>query len=180
MGDIVTQTNQFLAFRLGSNHFAIDISQVREVLDFQKVTQVPKTPDFLLGVINLRGNVISVVDLRLNLGMSGTEQTVNTCILIMELQIGGDTLQIGALADAVEEVIEISPEQLGPPPRAGIELNTKFIKGMAKRGDELLIIIDIDNVLTTEEIDIVETATSIIPGDAGVANQPKSATEGSI
>jgi len=180
MGDIATQTNQFLAFRLGSNHFAVDISQVREVLDFQKVTQVPKTPDFLLGVINLRGNVISVVDLRLNLGMPGTEQTVNTCILIVELQISGDTLQIGALADAVEEVIEISPEQISPPPRAGIELNTKFIRGMAKRGEELLIILDIDHVLTTEEIDIVETATSIIPADAGVSIQPESVTEGSI
>jgi purine-binding chemotaxis protein CheW len=180
MGDIATQTNQFLAFRLGSNHFAVDISQVREVLDFQDITPVPKTPDFLLGVINLRGSVISVVDLRLNLNLPGNERTVNTCILIVELKINNDTLLIGTLVDAVEEVIEIPPNEISPPPRAGIALNTAFIQGVGKRGNELLIILDIDHILTTEEIDILETATSIIPENAGMTDEPESITESSI
>ncbi|MBN2344419.1 MAG: chemotaxis protein CheW, partial [Deltaproteobacteria bacterium] len=116
-------------------------------------------------VINLRGNVVPVVDLRLNLGMEPEERTVNTCIVIVEIQVGADVLQIGALADSVQEVVDIESDNISPPPKLGIKLNTEFIKGMGKRNDTFLIILDMDKVLTAQEIEQVENATSIVPTD---------------
>lgn len=163
MGDISVNTNQYLTFRLGQEHFALEISRVREVLDYLHITKVPRTPDFMLGVINLRGNVVPVVDLHLNLGMESEARTVNTCIVIVEIDLGHEILQIGALADSVEEVVEIDSDKISPPPRLGIKLNTDFIKGMGKRNDDFVIILDMDKVLTAEEIEEVEIATSIVP-----------------
>lgn len=166
MGDINTQSHQYLTFKLGNEGFALEISKVREVLDYIKITKVPRTPEFMLGVINLRGNVVPVVDLRLNLGMAAEERTVNTCIVIVEIQVGSETMQIGALADSVQEVVDIYPEDISPAPKIGIKLNTDFIKGMGKRNDTFLIILDMDKVLSAQEIEEVENATSIIPGES--------------
>src|SRR5512143_2349599 len=94
----ITETTQYLTFKLGEEVFAIEISKVREVLDFTNVTKVPRTPDFMRGVINLRGNVVPVVDMRLKFGMTKTENAVNTCIIIVEIFLDGDTTVLGALA----------------------------------------------------------------------------------
>src|SRR3989304_1329922 len=107
----MTETTQYLTYKLGAEVFALDISKVREVLDFTTVTKVPRTPDFMRGVINLRGSVVPVVDMRLKFGMSRTEQTVNTCIIIVEINLDGERLILGALADSVQEVIELEPGQ---------------------------------------------------------------------
>ena len=100
----VEQTAQYLTFRLGEEVFALDIAQVREVLDYTAITRVPRMPEFMRGVINLRGSVVPVVDLRLKFGMAMTERTVNTCIIIAEVAIGGERTLLGALADSVQEV----------------------------------------------------------------------------
>ena len=148
----ITETRQYLTFKLGNEVFATDVAKVREVLDFTTITEIPRTPDFMSGVINLRGNVVPVVDLRLCFEMSETEKTVNTCIVVMEMMVEGESNVIGALADSVEEVIDLEPEQIQPPPRIGTRIRTDFIKGMGKRDAQLIMILDIDRVFSTEEL----------------------------
>ena len=148
-------TTQYLTFKLGEELFALDITKVREVLDFTLVTKVPRTPDFMRGVINLRGSVVPVVDLRLKFGMNKTEQTVNTCIIISEVTVDGDTTILGALADSVQEVIDLGPENIAPAPRIGTKLRTEFIKGMGKQNDRFVIILDIDRVFSADDLALV-------------------------
>lgn len=154
----VTDSNQYLTFMLGEEGFAIEISRVREVLDFTDLTKVPRTPDYMRGVINLRGNVVPVVDLRLQLGMTAVEKTVDTCIVIVEVEINADMLHIGMLADSVQEVVDIDTSQIEPAPRLGTRLKTDFIKGMAKRDEKFNIILDIDKVLSGDDLLILNAA----------------------
>jgi len=148
----IAETTQYLTFKLAGEVFALDISKVREVMDFTKVTKVPQTPDFMLGVINLRGSVVPVVDMRLKFGMTMTEKSVNTCIIIVEIELDGETTVLGALADSVQEVMDLDPDQIEPAPRIGTRLNTKFIKGMGKRDNQFIIILDIDKVFSSDEL----------------------------
>ncbi len=152
----ITETTQYLTFNLDNEAFALDIGKVREVLDYTRITKVPQTPDFMLGVINLRGSVVPVVDMRLKFGMTSSEVTVNTCIVIVEIDLEGETTILGALADSVQEVIELDPENIEPPPRMGTRLKTRFIKGMGKRDDQFIIILDIDKVFSTEELSLAQ------------------------
>ncbi len=163
----ITETTQYLTFKLGDEVFAIEISKVREVLDFTTITKVPRTPDFMRGVINLRGNVVPVVDMRLKFGMTKTENTVNTCIIIVEISLDGDTTVLGALADSVQEVIELDPEKIEPAPRIGTRLRTEFIKGMGRRDETFIIILDIDKVFSVDELSLVRDAGDLpAPGGA--------------
>jgi purine-binding chemotaxis protein CheW len=159
MESSTTQTTQYLTFKLTEEVFALDISRVREVMDFTTVTKVPETPDFMLGVINLRGSVVPVVDMRLKLGMEETRNSVNTCIIIAEIELDGESTTIGALADSVQEVMELDPAQIEPPPRMGTRLQTKFIKGMGKRDDHFIIILDLDKVFSSMELAAAEDMT---------------------
>ncbi len=153
----IAETTQFLTFKLGDEVFALDISKVREVLDFTSITKVPRTPEFMRGVINLRGSVVPVVDIKLKFGMPMTEKTVNTCIIITEVTVDGETAVLGALADSVQEVIDLEPDHIEPAPKIGTKLKTEFIKGMGKRGDHFIILLDIDKVFSTEELALVKT-----------------------
>ncbi|WP_045215228.1 chemotaxis protein CheW [Desulfonatronovibrio magnus] len=150
--------NQYLTFTLADELYAIDISQVWEVLDYVPVTKVPRTPDFLLGIINLRGKAVPVADLRLKLGLEKTERTVHTCIIIVEVLMDGESTIMGALSDSVQEVFEIKPEDIEPAPRMGAKVKTEFIYGMAKQNDEFVIIIDVNKVFSSEEIGMVKEA----------------------
>jgi len=160
----IDEATQHLTFKLDEEVFALDISKVREVLEFSTVTKVPQTPEFMRGVINLRGSVVPVVDLRLKFSMSATEKTVNTCVIIVEVELEGETAVIGALADSVQEVFEFEPAQIEPSPRIGTKLQTDFIKGMGKRDNEFIIILDIDKVFSIDELALVRDAGS--PGTA--------------
>jgi len=148
----ITETTQYLTFRLEDEVFALDISQVREVLDFTAITKVPRSPEFMRGVINLRGSVVPVVDMRLKFSMTRTEQTLNTCIIIAEINVEGETLVLGALADSVQEVIELGPSSIEPAPKIGSRFDTEFIKGMGKRDEEFIIILDIDRIFSAGEL----------------------------
>lgn len=152
------ETMQYLTFKLEDEVFAFDITKVREVLDFTTMTKVPRTPEFMRGVINLRGSVVPVVDLRLKFGLGKTEKTVNTCIIIVEVNVDSETVILGALADSVQEVIDLGPEHIEPAPKIGTRLNTEFIKGMGKRDNDFIIILDIDKVFSTSELAQVQTA----------------------
>jgi purine-binding chemotaxis protein CheW len=154
----MTETTQYLTFMLADETYALDIGKVREVLDFTTVTKVPRTPDFMRGVINLRGSVVPVVDLRLKFGMSRTENSVNTCIIITEATVDNDTTVLGALADSVLEVLDLDPGSIAPAPRIGSRLRTEFIKGMGKRDDRFIMILDIDKVFSAAELDSVANA----------------------
>jgi purine-binding chemotaxis protein CheW len=153
----IIETRQYLTFKLNEEVFGVDVAQVREILDFIKITKVPQTPDFMRGVINLRGSVVPVIDMNMKFGMNMTEKTVNTCIVVVEVNIDGDTIIIGALVDSVQEVFEIESQNIEPAPKIGTRLNTEFIKGMGKREDEFIIILDIDKVFSTEELKIVQS-----------------------
>ena len=154
----IIETTQYLTFKLDEEIFALDIAKVREVLDYTTVTKVPRTPEFMRGVINLRGSVVPVVDMRLKFGMTKTDKTVNTCIIIVEITLAGETVVLGALADAVHEVIELEPGQIEPAPKIGTRLKTDFIRGMGKRVEHFIIILDIDKVFSSDELSLVETA----------------------
>lgn len=168
MTDTITETTQYLTFKLEDEVYATDISQVREVLEYSRVTKVPRTPDYMRGVINLRGRVVPVLDLKLRFGMSRTEQTVNTCVVIVEVNLEGDAMVIGALADSVQEVIELDPSVIEPPPKIGTRLDTDFIRGMGKKDEEFIIILDIDRVFSSDNLGAVKAT---IGDPATVAEQ---------
>ncbi len=178
----ILDSNQYLTFKLDQEVYALDITQVREVLDYTEITKVPRMPEFMRGVINLRGGVVPVVDLRLKFEMEGSEKTVDSCIIIMELDIEGDKTYLGALADSVQEVITLEAEQIEPPPKIGTRLDTEFIRGMGKRNDELIIILDIDRVFSSGELGVIQAAEEIKPQDlaAGKALENNTAQEISI
>jgi purine-binding chemotaxis protein CheW len=152
------EATQYLTFKLSDEVFAIDISKVREVLDFTTVTKVPRTPEFMRGVINLRGSVVPVVDLRSKFGMTKTEKTVNTCIIITEVTVDSETTILGALADSVQEVMDLESNQIEPAPKIGLRLKTEFIKGMGKQNENFIILLDIDRVFSSEELASVQAA----------------------
>lgn len=170
--DVSSEQNQYLTFTLDDEVFALEISKVREVLDFSDVTKVPQMPEFMCGVINLRGNVVPVVDMRCKFGIEMTESTVNTCIIIVEVVMDGESSVLGALVDSVQEVLDLEPDQIEPPPRIGAKLNTEFIHGMGKHNDQFIIILNINRVFSEDELSIlqggrVESTESV----AEVANQ---------
>ena len=155
----ITETSQYLTCKLEGEVFALDIAKVREVLDFTLIAKVPQTPEFMLGVINLRGTVVPVVDMRLKFAMTRTETTVHTCIIIVEIEIDGENTVLGALVDSVQEVMDLDPEQIEPAPRIGTRLNTKFIKGMGKRDNHFIIILDIDKVFSVDDLATVRNVS---------------------
>jgi purine-binding chemotaxis protein CheW len=149
------ETTTYLTFVLGTESFGVDVRNVREVLDFTSITRVPRMPEFMRGVINLRGSVVPVIDMRLKFGMEKAEDTVDTCVIVTEISLDGETTVVGALADAVKEVFDLETGQIEPPPRIGTSLNTEFIRGMGKHDEEFIIILDIDRVFSAEELALV-------------------------
>lgn len=148
----ITETSQFLTFTLDEEQYAVDVAKVREVLEYTKVTRVPRMPEFMCGVINLRGSVVPVIDLRLKFGLPAAEKTINTSIVVMEINLADEILVLGALTDSVKEVIDMEPKDIEPAPKIGARLNTEFIKGMGKKNDNFVIILDIDRVFSSDDV----------------------------
>ena len=157
-------SNQYITFRLGNELFAIDVASVREVLDLTQITHVPTAPPYMRGVVNVRGSAIPVVDLRQKFGLSVANDTPITRILVLELQIDGEQAVLGGIADSVHEVIELEPSQIAPPPTIAMRWRSEFIQGMGKRGDEFIIVLDINAVFASDAQALVaETAQSAEP-----------------
>ena len=148
----VDTTNQYLTFSLSDELYALEVSKVKEVLEYQPITRVPKTPDFMRGVINVRGGIVPIVDLRLKFELPAQEQTVDTCIIVLEISIENETITVGTIADNVHELVELQPEEIEPTPKIGTRLDTDFIEGIGKNNDRFLVILNIDKILTSEEI----------------------------
>ena len=160
-GVAAREADQYLTFLLGDETFSLEIGRIREVLDYTIITRVPRMPDYMQGVINLRGSVVPVVDLRLAFGMPPVLVSVNTCIIIVEATVGGEGMVLGLLADSVQEVIELERGSVQPAPRIGTRLDTGFITGIGRQDDRFVIILDIDRVFSHDELDRVRDVRSV-------------------
>jgi len=163
MEETTTSTNQYVTFSLGDELFGVEVTRTREILSLTPVTKVPQTPDYLLGVINLRGQVVPVVDMRLKLGLQAGADTEDTCIIVVEVQVDDEAIVVGALADAVREVLEVRNDQIEPPPRLGTRLNTEFINGMGKINEQFMILLNIDRIFNSDELILVQDAGQVSP-----------------
>ncbi len=148
----MNETNQYLTFTLGEEVFALDIGTVREVLELTAITRIPRTPEFMRGVINLRGRAVPVLELRRKFGMETVTDTVSTCIIIVETELEGESAVIGTLVDSVREVVEIPLEAIEPAPRMGTAVRQDFIRGMGHRNDGFVIILDGNRIFSVEEL----------------------------
>lgn len=169
--EIIEKTSHYLTFTLDNDHYAIDVAKVLEVLEYIKITRVPRMPEFMCGVINLRGSVIPVIDLRLKFGLDKGEETVDTSIIIMEIALKEEVLTVGAITDSVQEVVEILPSSIEPAPKIGTKLDTGFIYGIGKIDEDFIIILNIDKIMTIEDLsalNIREDAVQKSIEEAGV------------
>ncbi len=159
-----SQAGQHLTFTLGQNTFAMDIALVREVLDYPSITQVPRLPRHLLGVINLRGGIVSIVDLHSMLGAEVGAHTQDTCVIIVEVTSSQNSLKIGVLADTVREVVSYQPDQITPPPPLGTRINPAFMRGVVSLNDQYVIILNIEKVLAVVEAEMASSNSTGIGG----------------
>lgn len=167
--DAANESNQFLTFTLGKEIFAVEISTVREVLELTEVTRIPRTAKFMRGVINLRGNAVPVVDMRRKLGMLAQQDTVDTCVIIVEIPFDGDVAVMGALVDSVREVFEMEPGSIEPAPKMGAAVDVNYIKGMGRQNGQFVIIMDIGKVFSVEELTIAKDVSGSDGQDAELA-----------
>lgn len=158
--DSITSSLQCLTFGLDDEVFAIEVAQVREVLDMCPITKVPRAPAFMRGITNVRGSVVPVVDLRLKFGLNETQTTRDTRIIVMEIQSEGEALIIGALADAVHEVMELDAESIDPVPKIGIRWRTEYIRGIGKQSERFVILLDIDRIFSFDELTEMEASVA--------------------
>ncbi len=155
--DVSSKEGKFLTFELGEEESGVEILKVKEIIGVMNITTVPQTPDYMKGVINLRGKVIPVIDLRLKFSMEEEVHTQETCIIVVEVGANCNTsLQIGIMVDSVSEVLEIKKEEIEAAPAFGQEIDTKFIMGLGKAKGKIIILLDIEKVLSSEELEIVE------------------------
>lgn len=162
----ISNANQFLTFTLDDEQYAIGVGKVREVLEYTKITKLPRTAVFMKGIINLRGAGVPVIDLRLKFGLAETPITKDTSIIVMEVESGEGKVVVGALADAVHEVVEIEENSIEPAPRFGTRLAAEFIKGVGKRDESFVILLDIDRIFNAEEVSLL---TQSAPQEESVA-----------
>jgi len=146
------QPSQYLTFLVGQEIFATSILDVKEIIEISSVTRVPMTPDFIHGVINLRGNVVPVIDLSARLEHSCTAISKRSCIVLVEIEMSDSTQLIGMLVDEVKEILEIPPENIQAAPDFGTDIRTEFIKAMGRVGDDFIILLAINRVLSIEEL----------------------------
>ena len=157
----IRETTQYLSFTLSDEVFAVDVARVREILEFTGTTRIPQVPEYMRGVINLRGSVVPVIDLRLLFGLTRTERSINTCVIVLEIAMDEGTIIVGALADSVREVLELEPAEIEAAPRLGARLNTDFIKGMGKHNDQFLMLLDIDKLLNDDTLGAIRSTTDV-------------------
>ncbi len=152
---------KYLTFQLGNEEYGLEILKVREIIGYVDVTNTPQTPRYVKGVINLRGQVIPVIDLRIKFGMESIDQNEETCIIVVEISIDdNETVSTGIIVDRVQEVLDINGEAIEPAPEFGNQVDTDFIRGMGKVGNAVKILLDIDKVLNNCDISSISHETS--------------------
>lgn len=159
-------SHPYLTFTLADSHFAVEVTNVQEVLEYQHITRVPCAESWMEGLISSRGQGISVVNLRRKFALEDNEPDKNTRIIVMELKPSvEETVIFGAIADSVQEVIEIQDEEIEPPPKFGNTIATRFIKGIAKRDDEFIIVLNAGEIFSQEEIDDITEVEETAPAE---------------
>lgn len=149
-------TAQYLSFFLAAEEYALGILQVREIIEYDTVTRVPGTPAWIGGVINLRGSVLPVVDLAMKLGLPPCVITRRSCIVVVEVDHGGEPLVLGLLVDAVGQVLDFGPGDVEPPPPFGTPVHMDYLKGMGRAGKKFVLLLDADHLLDTREIALAD------------------------
>ena len=147
--------NQFLTFMLSGEEFAVPIMQVKEIIEYHGLTVVPMVPKFISGALNLRGNVIPVINLATKLDMPTSDETRRTSVVIMEVQLDDESTVIGVMVDRVLDVIDIAEENIDSAPSLGARIRTDFIRGMGKLDGDFVIILEVNKILSSEEIAVV-------------------------
>jgi purine-binding chemotaxis protein CheW len=158
--------NQYLTFYVAGEEYAVTIVKVTEIIECVTLTHVPGTPPWIRGVLNLRGAVVPVVDLAVKFGLAPAVLTRRTCVVMIELEHEGETLILGVMADSVHQVVELTPEQIQPPPSFGPKVRVDCIQGMGSSGDGFVVLLDIDRVLSAGEI----VAATLAEDDAVLAS----------
>jgi purine-binding chemotaxis protein CheW len=148
---VATETLLYLTFRLEQELLAFEVARVREVLDLCPITRVPRTPDYMRGVINLRGSVIPVIDLRLKFGLAKTDATIDARIVVVEINHESNEIVAGVLTDSVHDVIEIDSEHIESSPQMGTRWRTEFITGIGKFRDQFILLLDLDRVFSSRD-----------------------------
>jgi purine-binding chemotaxis protein CheW len=146
------EVQQFLTFLLAGEEYAVSILKVKEILEYDTVTTVPNVPKWISGVLNLRGSVVPIVDIALKFGRAASEITKLTCIVIVETVCEGESLTMGILVDSVSQVIDLPNEDIEEPPAFGTRLKTEYLQGLGRSGKKFCLILNIDNVLASEEL----------------------------
>lgn len=146
------QIQTYLSFKMSEELFAINVSKVINILEIRQITKVPKTPVYMKGVINLRGTVLPVVDLRIKFGLPEKENTVDTSIIVLNIEKDGETIMLGTLVDAVREVLELKDDEIAPSPSIGTKYNSGFIQGMYRMEEHFIMILDIDKIFSVDDI----------------------------
>lgn len=159
----LAKMNQYLTFNLNTELFGLNVSTIREILEFTKITKIPQMPDYMIGIINLRGKVVPVIDLRAKFGMDRIEETIESCIIVVEISVE-TAATFGLLVDNVQEVIDIPENEILPPPKIGNKLKKNFIEGMSNQADHFVILLNIDEIFTHDEIELV-IESSDFPAD---------------
>ena len=149
------EQQQYLTFMLGDEMFAIGILSIREIIEYGYLTEVPMTPPFIRGVINLRGAVVPVVDLAVRFGRQARDNTKRTCVVIVEINGDNGSQEMGVVVDAVNEVLEIANADIEPPPQFGARIRSDFIKGMGKIDGKFVVLLDVNRVLLVEEVAVM-------------------------
>lgn len=159
------QQGQYLTFLVGSEKLAINIHEVKEIIEISNITQVPMTPDYIRGVINLRGNVVPVVDLLARLSDKTSDLTKRSCIILVEIATGNVSQSVGMQVDQVNEILEISGENIKPAPEFGAEIKVEFIQAMGQVGDEFIILLEASRVLSASELSQLSELSSSEDGE---------------
>ncbi len=149
----------YLTFRLGEEYFAVSVHHVLHILEMQRITKVPQAPDYMMGVINLRGNVLPVIDARRKFGLGDAEITQNSCILVLNLELNDELVNIGAVVDSVHEVEEINESEIKPPPSVGSRYKSEFIEGLFPKEDKFIMMVNMNKVLSMDELIAVQGLT---------------------
>jgi purine-binding chemotaxis protein CheW len=162
--ELAAERRQYLSFVLAGAAYAVPILKVKEIIQYAGLTPVPGAPRAVRGVLNLRGAVVPVVDLAVRFGVGETAPTRLTCVLVVETVLGGEPAQLGVLADAVREVLELGEEDVQPPPPFGTGVRLEHLSGMGRVGDALVLLLDIDRVLAADDAAAALDAAALAPG----------------
>jgi purine-binding chemotaxis protein CheW len=148
--EIIQSMNSYLTFKLGNEFFAVHVSKILNILEILPITHVPKSHDSIVGVINLRGSVLAVVDIRMKFNLAQAEYSKDTCILVLQIIVNEDQIEVGAIVDSVHAVLEIDENQILPPPSVGVKYKSEFVTGVIKQDERFIMILDIDKLFNLE------------------------------